>query len=196
MQIYIKIQEAKTKIIGKQICYREEIDSTHIKSKQIVKKLNEEDNGTILIADKQSSGVGTKGRKWYTGSEKNIAMTIILMPKCNIEKLESLTLKIAESMKETIKDLYGYDLQIKYPNDLTLKGKKIGGILTEINTVSGCINYLLISVGFNVNEENISDETKELATSLKSVYHKEFSREEIIKRFIEILETKIIDILN
>ncbi len=192
----LKIQEAKTKIIGKQICYREEIDSTHIKSKQIVKKLNEEDNGTILIADKQSSGVGTKGRKWYTGSEKNIAMTIILMPKCNIEKLESLTLKIAESMKETIKDLYGYDLQIKYPNDLTLKGKKIGGILTEINTVSGCINYLLISVGFNVNEENFSDETKELATSLKSVYHKEFSREEIIKRFIEILETKIIDILN
>ncbi len=192
----LKIQEAKTKIIGKQICYREEIESTHIKSKQIVKKLNEEDNGTILIADKQSSGVGTKGRKWYTGSEKNIAMTIILMPKCNIEKLESLTLKIAESMKETIKDLYGYDLQIKYPNDLTLKGKKIGGILTEINTVSGCINYLLISVGFNVNEENFSDETKELATSLKSVYHKEFSREEIIKRFIEILETKIIDILN
>ena len=182
----LKIQEAKTKIIGKQICYREEIESTHIKSKQIVKKLNEEDNGTILIADKQSSGVGTKGRKWYTGSEKNIAMTIILMPKCNIEKLESLTLKIAESMKETIKDLYGYDLQIKYPNDLTLKGKKIGGILTEINTVSGCINYLLISVGFNVNEENFSDETKELATSLKSVYHKEFSREEIIKRFIEI----------
>ncbi len=192
----LKIQEAKTKIIGKQICYREEFESTHIKSKQIVKKLNEEDNGTILIADKQSSGVGTKGRKWYTGSEKNIAMTIILMPKCNIEKLESLTLKIAESMKETIKDLYGYDLQIKYPNDLTLKGKKIGGILTEINTVSGCINYLLISVGFNVNEENFSDETKELATSLKSVYHKEFSREEIIKRFIEILETKIIDILN
>lgn len=192
----LKIQEAKTKIIGKQICYREEIESTHIKSKQIVKKLNEEDNGTILIADKQSSGVGTKGRKWYTGSEKNIAMTIILMPKCNIEKLESLTLKIAESMKETIKDLYGYDLQIKYPNDLTLKGKKIGGILTEINTVSGCINYLLISVGFNVNEENFSDKTKELATSLKSVYHKEFSREEIIKRFIEILETKIIDILN
>lgn len=192
----LKIQEAKTKIIGKQICYREEFESTHIKSKQIVKKLNEEDNGTILIADKQSSGVGTKGRKWYTGSEKNIAMTIILMPKCNIEKLESLTLKIAESMKETIKDLYGYDLQIKYPNDLTLNGKKIGGILTEINTVSGCINYLLISVGFNVNEENFSDETKELATSLKSVYHKEFSREEIIKRFIEILETKIIDILN
>ena len=192
----LKIQEAKTKIIGKQICYREEIESTHIKSNQIVNKLNEEDNGTILIADKQSSGVGTKGRKWYTGSEKNIAMTIILMPKCNIEKLESLTLKIAESMKETIKDLYGYDLQIKYPNDLTLKGKKIGGILTEINTVSGCINYLLISVGFNVNEENFSDETKELATSLKSVYHKEFSREEIIKRFIEILETKIIDILN
>lgn len=192
----LKIQEANTKVIGKQICYRKEFESTHMKSKQIVKKLSLIDNGSILLADRQTSGVGTHGRNWYTGSEENIAMTIILMPKCEVNQLDNLTIKIAESMQETIKELYGYNLDIRYPNDLMLNGKKIAGILTEVNTVSGHINYLLISIGFNVNEENFSDETRELATSLKAVYHKDFSREEIIKRFIEILENNIAEILN
>ena len=192
----LKIQEANTKVIGKQICYRKEFESTHMKSKQIVKKLSLIGNGSILLADRQTSGVGTHGKNWYTGSEKNIAMTIILMPKCEVNQLDNLTIKIAKSMQETIKELYGYNLDIKYPNDLMLNGKKIAGILTEVNTVSGHINYLLISIGFNVNEENFSDETKGLATSLKAVYHKDFSREEIIKRFIEILENNIAEILN
>ena len=186
----LKIQEANTRVIGKQICYREEFESTHLKSKQIVKKLSLIDNGTILLADRQSNGVGTHGRGWYTGAEKNIAMTIILIPKCEIGELENLTIIIAQSMQKAIKELYGYNLEIR------LQGKKIGGILTEVNTISGHINYLLISIGFNVNEEKFSDETKELATSLKAEYHKEFSREKIIKRFIEILEENIAGILK
>ena len=192
----LKIQEANTKIIGKQICYRKEFKSTHMKSKQIVKKSSLIDNGSILLADRQTDGIGTHGRNWYTGSEENIAMTIILMPKCDIGQLDNLTITVAESMQKAIKELYGYNLEIRNPNDLMLNGKKISGILTEVNTVSGHINYLLISIGFNVNEEKFSDETKELATSLKAVYHKDFSREEIIKRFIEILEENIADILE
>ena len=192
----LKIQEANTRVIGKQICYREEFESTHLKSKQIVKKLSLIDNGTILLADRQSNGIGTHGREWYTGAEENIAMTIILIPKCEIGELENLTIIIAQSMQKAIKELYGYNLEIREPNDLMLQGKKIGGILKEVNTISGHINYLLISIGFNVNEEKFSDETKELATSLKAEYHKEFSREEIIKRFIEILEENIAGILK
>ena len=192
----LKIQEANTRVIGKQICYREEFESTHLKSKQIVKKLSLIDNGTILLADRQSNGIGTHGREWYTGAEENIAMTIILIPKCEIGELENLTIIIAQSMQKAIKELYGYNLEIREPNDLMLQGKKIGGRLTEVNTISGHINYLLISIGFNVNEEKFSDETKELATSLKAEYHKEFSREEIIKRFIEILEENIAGILK
>ena len=192
----LKIQEAKTKIIGKQICYREEIESTHIKSKQIVKKLNEEDNGTILIADKQSSGVGTKGRKWYTGSEKNIAMTIILMPKCNIEKLESLTLKIAESMKETIKDLYDIQLDIKYPNDLMCNGKKVSGILTESVTNKEVVKYIFIGIGIDVNQIIFTPEIEQIATSLKKEYNKEFNREEIISSFFNIFEKEYKKLIN
>lgn len=187
-----QIQNSKTTLIGKTIKYQEQITSTHTIAKQ--KATNEETiNGTIILADLQTAGIGTKGRKWYTGKGKNIAMTIILKPKCKIEKLQNLTKTIAISMQQAIKELYKYELTIKEPNDLILNGKKISGILTEINTISEHINYLLISVGFNVNEETFSPETENIATSLKKEYCKEFQREDIITRFIEILENNILE---
>lgn len=183
-----KIEKANTKYLGKNVIYCEEIESTHKKAKELANEKTE--NGTIIIADKQTGGIGTKGRSWYTG-ENNIAMTIIIYPKGNIRKLEGLTIEIAKSMQKAIKELYKYDLLIKEPNDLILKGKKISGILTQTSTQNEEIKYLLISIGFNVNEENFSEETQRIATSLKKEYKKEFEREGIIIKFLEILENKI-----
>ena len=184
-----KINKAHTKVIGKKIEYYKKINSTHIYGKMIGKY--KENNGKILLAELQTAGIGTKGRKWYTGEGKNIAMTIILHPKCKIDKLNNLTIEIAESMKKAIRELYGYELKIKEPNDLLLNNKKICGILTEINTIGEDINYLLISLGFNVNEEEFSEELIDISTSLKREYNKTFSREDIIIKFIEILEKEI-----
>lgn len=184
-----KIKNTKTRYLGKKIEYFKEISSTHTYAKKIA--LQEKHNGKIIIAETQTDGIGTKGRTWYTGESKNIAMTIILKPECEICKLEGLTVKIAECMQKAIYELYQISLQIKKPNDLILNDKKICGILTEINTVSGKINYLLISLGFNVNEDKFSKETEGIATSLKKEYKKDFMREDIIKKFIEILEKEI-----
>lgn len=115
-------------------------------------------------------------------------MTIILQPKCKITDLKNLTIEIANCMQKTIYDLFEIRLDIKEPNDLILNGKKISGILTEINTIGDKINYLLISIGFNVNEEFFSDDLKDIATSLKKEFDKYFSREEIIVSFIRNLE--------
>lgn len=187
-----KIKQANTNYIGKQIEYYKEIESTHLYAKKIAKI--EENNGKIIIAENQTSGIGTKGRKWHTGYNKNIAMTIILKPrylKEIIEKISTLTIDIAEAMKEAIYELYNIKLNIKKPNDLILNGKKICGILTEASTLGNNINYLLISLGFNVNEDEFSEELKNIATSLKNEFNKDFEREEIIKIFIEKLEEKI-----
>ena len=118
-------------------------------------------------------------------------MTIILQPKCKIDDLKNLTIEIANRMQKTIYDLFEIKLDIKEPNDLILNGKKISGILTEINTIGEKINYLLISIGFNVNEEVFADEIKDIATSLKKEFGKDFSREEIIVSFIRNLEILI-----
>ena len=119
-------------------------------------------------------------------------MTIILKPSCKACNLKDLTVDIAKTMKKTIFELYNIELKIKEPNDLLLNNKKICGILTQINSIGENINYLLISFGFNVNEEDFSDEIKEIATSLKKEFNKEFEREEIIKKFIEKLEKLIL----
>ena len=115
-------------------------------------------------------------------------MTIILKPKCKITDLKNLTIEIANCMQKTIYDLFEIRLDIKEPNDLILNGKKISGILTEINTIGEKINYLLISIGFNVNEKFFSDDLKDIATSLKKEFGKDFSRGEIIVSFIRNLE--------
>ena len=183
------IKNADTKYIGKEIEYFQEISSTHIYAKEIA--MQQKQNGKIIIAETQTNGIGTKGRTWYTGKSKNIAMTIILKPKCPINQLEGLTLKIAECMQKAIQELYGIELKIKEPNDLILNGKKVCGILTEINTIAEKINYLLISIGCNVTEEDFSIDVENLATSLKKEFKKDFCREEIIKKFIELLEKEI-----
>ena len=164
------------------IKYYKEINSTHTYAKEIEKEGNQ-----ILIAEMQTAGIGTKGRQWHTGENKNIAMTIIKHPKCKVIELEGITTKIAESIQQVIEKMYGYKLRIKIPNDLMINGKKICGILTEVHTQGENIEYLLISIGFNVNEEEFSEDLKDIATSLKKEYKKEFCREDIIINIINSL---------
>ena len=164
------------------IKYFDELPSTHLYVKENQDKL---ENGTVIIANKQTAGIGTHGRTWYTGSDDNITMSMLFKPDCDLSSLNNITVDVAESIKKTIKNLYNIDLTIKYPNDLLLNNKKICGILTEINTISGKINYLIISIGFNVNEICFDDETIKIATSLKKQFSKNFDRKEIILKIIE-----------
>lgn len=184
-----EIKNAKTNKLGKQIEFYKELESTHLYAKSIAK--NEENEGKVILADKQTAGIGTKGRKWFTGDGKNIAMTIILHPNVEISKLDGLTIKIAKIIQQVILNQYGYSLEIKEPNDLVLKGKKICGILTEVHTRAEKICYLLISFGFNVNEDNFSNDTKNIATSLKKEFNKDFKREEIIIKILENIEEQL-----
>ena len=181
-----KIKNANTKKIAKQIEYFEQIESTNVYAKTIASDVK--NSGKLIIAEEQTSGIGTNGRSWYTGSGKNIAMTIILNPKCNINKLEGITIKIAEIIQESIKEVCNCETKIKEPNDLMLNGKKIAGILTETSIQGNEVNFLIIGIGINVNEEYFSKETITIATSLKKELKKEFSREDIIIKIIEKLE--------
>lgn len=187
--MYIEqIKQTNTQYLGKEIIYYNQIDSTQDEAKRIVE--GNVKNGTIILADTQTKGRGTKGRKWYTKNSGNIAMTIILYPNCNINKLQGLTMEIAKCMVIAINQLYGYVLDIKEPNDLMLNGKKIGGILTETAVLNENVKHILIGIGFNVNELNFDEEICNIVTSLKLEYNIEFSVEKIIIKFLEIFEQK------
>lgn len=153
-----KIKNANTIYLGKEIIYKKELESTQDLAKQLAKENIK--NGTIVITDNQTKGKGTNGRSWNVQKEKNITMTILLKQNLNINKLDGFTLKIAEAIQTGIKELYNYSLTIKKPNDLLLNGKKISGILTETSIINSKINYLLIGIGFNVNEENFNKDLR------------------------------------
>jgi len=181
-----KIKNANTKYIGKNIIYKKEMECTQELAKKYAN--NDNINGTIVITDNQKKGKGTKGREWIASKEKNITMTIIIKKNWSVEDLSGLTLKIAEAIKNAIKELHGYELTIKEPNDLLLNGRKICGILTECSSMNNKVNYLLIGIGFNVNEEDFCSELQGIATSLKNEYNKDFEREKIISKIIENIE--------
>ncbi len=185
-----KIENAETKILAKKVIYYKQTTSTQEVAKEMANKGVK--NGTLIITDKQTNGIGTNGRVWYSNIAKNITMTLIIYPHCNIEKLEGLTVNLANILKETIKELYNIDLQIKKPNDLLLNNKKIAGILTQAVTYENIVKYVLIGIGVNINETEFFPEIQNIATSLKREYKKDFQREEIIVRILEKLENNLI----
>lgn len=184
----------KTKIIGKNIIEYQSISSTQKQARKLAEEKVQ--NGTIIIAEEQTEAIGTHDRKWYGEKGKNITLTLIIYPTCKVKKLENLTIQIAECMVKTILNLYKKNLQIKKPNDLMYQGKKIGGILTQVITQGENIKYLLIGIGFNVNQECFKQELKDIATSLKIEFKQEYQKEEIIGEFCNQLERKIQNILK
>lgn len=186
-----KIKNSNTKFLGKNVIYYSEIDSTQ----DIVRKLAEEhaQNGTLVITDNQIKGNGTKGSTWSTEREKNITMSFVIYPNCNAEKLEGLTVDIAKAIVLAIYELYGYKLEVKMPNDVMLNGKKICGILTQSVTLEEKVCYVLVGIGFNVNQVEFNNEILNIATSLKKEFNTEFEREEIISKILEKLEKSLKD---
>ncbi len=179
------------KIIGKKRIYFEEMDSTQIKARELAEAKSVE-NGSIIITDNQTKGIGTHDRKWYTTKAKNLTFTMIIYPECSIQKLNTLTYDIAKIITNTIYTLYNYKLEIKKPNDIVYNGRKMGGILTQITTSGDKIKYLLIGIGFNVNQTEFNDELKDIATSMQIEFNKEFDREEILTEFLYKFEQYIL----
>lgn len=184
-------RKLKSKIIGKNIIFFEEIDSTQIKAKELAEKNIE--NGTIVITENQTNGLGTHGRNWYSEKNKNLTFTMIMYPKCSINELDGITKKIAEYMTSAIYNVCNARTDIKEPNDIMLNNKKIGGILTQIITKGEKIRYLLIGIGIDVNGTDFPEELDEIATSLKKELKKEYQREDILLDFCDLFENYCIE---
>ena len=183
------LEKLKTKYIGRNIIYFDEIDSTQKEAKRRIKNQNIQ-NGSIFIAKMQTDGIGTHNRKWYTEKGANITFTLVLYPNCNINKLKNLTIIIAECIVKAINNLYSINLEIKYPNDVVYNGKKLAGILTESITQKEIVKELIIGIGINVNQNKFEEDVKDIAISLKNILKKDLKKEEIISEFLNIFEKK------
>lgn len=82
-------------------------------------------DGTVVICENQTKGKGTNGRTWIATPGKNLTFSFLLKPNCNIKDIQNLTIMIAETIVKVIKEEYGFDLEIKYPNDIVKNNKKM-----------------------------------------------------------------------
>ena len=170
---------------GFKVIHYKTIDSTQKEIWRRVKNGTIE-NKTIVIADIQTSGIGTHGRTWHTDEENNIAFSVyfdLSKSKLNISSLDGLTIKIAENIVGIFYKLYGISLDIKFPNDIYCNGKKLGGILTETKVQDGMVKCLVIGIGINTNQTKFADEIKEIATSVRREFGIEVENRKVISEF-------------
>jgi len=155
-----------TQFIGKNIHYQESVDSTQL----IAHKLTAENapEGTVVIAEEQLSGKGRLNRKWHSPKYTGIWMSLILRPNIPPTKAPQLTLLTAVAIVQAIEEMSGLTPEIKWPNDILLNGKKVTGILTELQAEADRIHSIIVGIGLNVNQkqEDFPAELHGIASSL------------------------------
>jgi len=138
----------KTKIFGKQVYYFDSIDSTQTQAMKIAS--DEANNGTVIIAEKQTSGKGRLGRKWIS-PKGGIWLSIILHPKFDISVITLFPIASALALSNAIEKTLNIKSELKWPNDITIKGKKVAGMLVDASLESNKIENLILGVGINFN---------------------------------------------
>ncbi len=178
----MKLTKLKTKYLGRNFIYYNEIDSTQ---KEIWRKIekNEIENGTAIMAEFQTNGVGTHGRIWHTDESENIAFSFYVKTNCTQEKLQGLTIEIAQIIVDIFKEKYNVKIDIKTPNDLIIKYKKTGGILTESKMQGELVKFLVIGLGINTSKMNFTKDIEDIATSIKKSYGIEVDRDFVLSEF-------------
>ena len=179
-----------TKYIGKEVYYFPELKSTNIMAKEKALHRAEGINeGTLIIAERQSAGKGRLGREWFSPAG-GIWLSIILYPQLPPSYISRITLMTAVVVVRAIKMCTQIDPQIKWPNDILINEKKVCGILTEMSAELDIINWIVVGIGINVNIDHreFPEDIQENTISLKEVSGKEILRVKMVQIFLQEFE--------
>ncbi len=173
----------------KKILFYESIDSTNELAMSFSIKKGF-DTGIVIIADSQSKGRGRLGRRWISPPGVNIYMSIILKPEIEPKEANILTVLTAVACALAIRKTTGLSVSIKWPNDIEVAGKKLGGILTEVRSEPDRIKIAITGIGINVNIEKkgFPPEIKSIATSIRNETGEYHSRSRIIIQILKEFE--------
>jgi BirA family biotin operon repressor/biotin-[acetyl-CoA-carboxylase] ligase len=174
-----------TKFMARKIYYFESLASTMDAAMQLGLKGSPE--GTLIVAESQAKGRGRLGRSWFSPKYKGIYLSFILRPKILPAQAPILTLLSAISICQAAEESSGIGCQIKWPNDILSGNKKLGGILTELHAEMDKVNFVVIGMGLNVNNDK-----KTLlpgAASLKEIKKESFNRVILLQEILRRIES-------
>lgn len=186
----------ETKILGHEIISYAETTSTNDVALQLAGNGFKE--GTLIVAESQTSGKGRRNRKWLAPMGTSILMSLILKPSIMISEAEIITLMSAAAVAQSILNITQLPALIKWPNDVMVNRRKVSGILTEMRTERGLPSFIVVGIGVTVNisEERLPIEIKDIATSLSIETGREISRISLLQEIIRQLEQRYLRLLN
>ena len=157
----------KTKVVGRDIRVFQETSSTNDVAEKLARDGVKE--GVVVFAESQTRGRGRLGRKWTSPSKRGLWFSVLLRPAVRPQEATRLTIASATALARAIRLQTGVVPEIKWPNDILLRGKKVAGILTEMGAETDRVKHVVLGMGVDVNQAagDFPVELRKIATSLK-----------------------------
>jgi BirA family biotin operon repressor/biotin-[acetyl-CoA-carboxylase] ligase len=182
-------------IMGKPVLYYNSVSSTQDIAAEMAR--NGASEGTLVIAETQDKGRGRKGRSWVSLPQGGIYLSLILRPNLMPSQVVQIPLIAGVALTKAIRETVSLQPMIKWPNDIIVGKKKVGGILTEMSSEIDGVNYVILGIGLNVNmpASVFSEDISNIATSLIDECGKYTSRVKLVQSFLsefELIYTKFL----
>jgi BirA family biotin operon repressor/biotin-[acetyl-CoA-carboxylase] ligase len=174
----------RTEKLGRPIVFYDSIGSTQ---KEALRLADEgAADGTLVITNEQTAGRGRMGHDWKSQRGVMVTMSLILRPDLPMDRTPQLTLLAAVAATDTIEEVTGLSCGIKWPNDILYRGRKLVGILTELQAEASFVKAVVIGVGINVNADmtKAPEELKKTAASLYSFTGEKYNLAEFVQQFL------------
>jgi BirA family biotin operon repressor/biotin-[acetyl-CoA-carboxylase] ligase len=166
------------------IHYFPEVSSTMDVAREMARKGHP--HFSVVIAGRQTSGRGRLRRTWYSG-DGGLYFTLILRPDMPLQWCFRVNFAASLALCRTLRSLTGLNAAVKWPNDILVDGKKLSGMLSEMEAEAEMVSFVTVGIGINVNNDPTADEPN--ACSLCRLLGKPVSRKELLSRFLDELQS-------
>lgn len=173
-----------TKIVGGEINYYPVLESTNAEAFRAASEGGKD--GLVILTDHQTGGKGRLNRTWFSFRRQSVSISVVLRPKIIPYLATMLTYMTGVALYETIYALTAVKPSIKWPNDILMSGKKVAGVLSELNTETDVVNFAVIGIGVNLNvrKNRFPEEIREVSTSVYEETKKRTKRVAFVKEFL------------
>lgn len=172
--------------MGHKIIHYFRTESTNSAALELDK--HEGPHGTVVIAEEQTAGRGRLGRNWYSEKSSGIYTSIILRPPLSPAVAPILTLLAGVAVYHAVVSATGLEVDIRWPNDVLVNGKKVCGILTEMKAEVDRLHMVVLGIGINVNHTSMPEELQEIATSLALEGRRHYTRLHVLAELLRSVE--------
>ena len=182
-------EELETRFVGQSVVYYPSVGSTNDVAKVLAAQKAPE--GTLVIADEQTAGKGRLGRRWLAPAGTSLLLSLLFYPDLAPRQVMRLTALCALATVEGVRAVTGLTPRLKWPNDILIRHKKAGGILTEVGVTGERLDYAVVGLGLNVNiASSQMDELAATATSLSEALGREVPRVPLLRVILEGIEER------